>query len=79
MNTVVYTAPVVKMEQLKDIFIELTAKNCNIRCRECYIKFPYTKNIKDFIKIDVIKKMLTELQEEEIRCIYLTGAEPMTH
>ena len=41
--------------ELKDIFIELTAKNCNIRCRECYINFPLSKNIKDFIKLDTIK------------------------
>jgi len=78
MNSI-YTAPVAKLEQLKDIFIELTAKNCNIHCRECYIKFPYKKNIKDFIKIDVIKKMMSDIKDENVRCIYLTGAEPMTH
>lgn len=77
--TAIFTSPICQLEKLKDIFIELTAKNCNTRCRECYIDFPYTKNIKDFIKTDTIKQSLTELKSENIRCIYLTGGEPMTH
>ena len=43
------TSPVSELKELKDIFIELTAKNCNQRCRQCYIDFPLTKNIKDFL------------------------------
>lgn len=75
----IYTAPVCELKELNSIFIELTAKNCNIRCRECYINFPFTKRIKDFIKIDAIKQMLKDTKNENIKCIYLTGAEPMTH
>lgn len=78
MNTI-FASPICQMEELKDIFIELTAKNCNIRCRQCYINFPFNKNVKDFIKIDTIKKCLEDIKKENIRCIYLTGAEPMTH
>ena len=75
----IFTSPVSEMTKLKDIFIEMTAKNCNTRCRQCYIDFPYSKNVKDFIKTDTVKKALSELKSENIRCIYLTGAEPMTH
>lgn len=75
----IFTSPVSELTELKDIFIEMTAKNCNIRCQQCYIDFPFTKNVKDFIKTDVIKKALIDLKGEKIRCIYLTGAEPMTH
>ena len=78
MNTI-YASPVCEMEELKDIFIELSAKNCNVRCRECYIDFPFTKNVKDFIKIDTVKTALKEVENNNIRTIYLTGAEPMTH
>ena len=78
MNTI-YASPVCKLEELKDIFIELTARNCNMRCRECYIEFPFNKNIKDFIKTDAVKTGLEQLKSQELRCIYLTGAEPMTH
>ncbi len=78
MNTI-YTSPVCELKELKDIFIEMTAKNCNTRCSQCYIDFPYTKNVKDFIKTDKIKEALNELKNINIRCIYLTGAEPMTH
>lgn len=75
----IYTAPVYKLEELNNIFIELTAKNCNQRCKNCYIDFPVTKSVKDFISIDRIKEALEDTKYENIYCIYLTGAEPMTH
>jgi len=77
--SMIYTAPICELKTLNNIFIELTAKSCNTRCRECFIKFPYTKRIKDFIKADIVKKMLNDTRSEDIKCIYLTGAEPMTH
>ena len=73
------TAPVYKMEKLNNLFIELTAKNCNQRCDCCYIKFPVSKNIRDFISVDRVKEALSDSENEELYCIYLTGAEPMTH
>lgn len=75
----IYTAPVYKLEELNNIFIELTAKNCNQKCKNCYIDFPMTKSVKDFISIDRIKEALEDTRYENIYCIYLTGAEPMTH
>ena len=78
--TSIYTAPIYKLEQLNNIFIELTAKNCNNRCKQCYLDLPTTsKHIKDFISIDRIKEALYDTKYENIKCIYLTGAEPMTH
>lgn len=75
----IFTSQVSVMSELKDVFIELTAKNCNKRCKHCYIKFPLTKNVKDFIKLDTVKETLAQLKNEDLNCIYLTGAEPMTH
>lgn len=79
----IFTAPIYKLEKLNNIFIELTAKNCNHRCNSCYIKFNDigfgNKTIKDFISIDKIKEALLHTKNEEIHCIYFTGAEPMTH
>ena len=75
----IYTAPAYKLEELNNIFIELTAKNCNQRCTNCYIDFPMSKNVKDFIHIDKIKEALEDTKFENLYCIYLTGAEPMTH
>lgn len=78
--TSIFTAPVYKLEELNNIFIELTAKNCNQRCKNCYIDLPTsTKTVKDFIHIDKIKEALNDIKNENIHCIYLTGAEPMTH
>lgn len=73
------TAPAYKLERLNNLFIELTAKNCNRHCNSCYIDFPISKNIKDFIPVDMIKTALEDTKSEPIQCIYLTGGEPMMH
>lgn len=78
MNTI-FTSPSYKLEKLNYIYIVLTAKNCNQRCKQCYIKFPLSRNTKDFIDINKIKEMLNDTKNEKLNCIYLTGAEPMTH
>lgn len=75
----IYTPPVCEMKTFRNLFIELTAKNCNQRCKHCYIDFPLSKKIKDFINIDIIKHALNDTAHENLECIYLTGAEPMTH
>ena len=79
MNNTIFIAPTCKMKDFNNLFIELTAKNCNQRCKNCYINFPLNKNIKDFISLDIIKNALQDTKSENIQCIYLTGAEPMTH
>ena len=78
-NNTILKAPVCELKELNNLFIEMTAKNCNLRCKNCYIDFPLNKNIKDFIQTDIVKKALTDTKKENIKCIYLTGAEPMTH
>lgn len=75
----IYSPPVVELVELNNLFIELTSKNCNQRCKHCYIDFPISKNVKDFISIDKIKSALEDTVENKIQYIYLTGAEPMTH
>jgi organic radical activating enzyme len=75
----IFTAPNYALKELNNLFIELTAKNCNQHCKNCYIDFPMNKNIKDFISVDLIKDALNDTTKENISCIYLTGAEPMTH
>ena len=78
--TSIFTAPIYNLKQLNNIFIELTAKNCNQRCKNCYIDLPSsTKIIKDFISIDRIKEAIEDTLNENLYCIYLTGAEPMLH
>jgi len=79
MTTNIYQAEVVTMKELKNIFIELTAKNCNMHCKHCYIDFPRFKKVDDFIKMETIKSALQDTENENVECIYMTGAEPMTH
>lgn len=79
MNNGIYTAPVYKLNELNNLFIELTAKNCNQRCSKCYIDFPLSKNLKDYIGTEKIKDALRDTKKENLYCIYLTGAEPMMH
>ena len=77
--TSICTTPIYELKELNNLFIELTAKNCNQRCKTCYIDFPISKNIKDFISVDKIKESLIDTKSENLHCIYLTGGEPMTH
>ena len=79
MNMLLFKAPCRNIKSFENLFIELTAKNCNQRCRHCFIDFPLNKNIKDFIPVDMIKKAIEDTKNENLKCIYLTGAEPMTH
>lgn len=72
-------APECELKSFDNLFIEMTAKSCNMRCKNCYIDFPFSKNIKDFISLDLVKKALIDTKSEDIKCIYLTGAEPMLH
>ena len=79
MKNAIFQTPVCRLRKFNNLFIELTAKNCNQRCKHCYINFPLTKNVKDFISIDVIKNAIADTKSQDLECIYLTGAEPMTH
>lgn len=77
--TNIFSAPVSTLTELNNLFIELTEKNCNQRCKHCYIDFPVSKSVKDFIPIEKVKQALVDTEKENIHCIYFTGAEPMTH
>lgn len=84
--TSIYAAPTYKLKELNNLFIELTAKNCNHKCQSCYIDFGIkttiggiNKTVKDFISVDRVKEALDNTKSDNLHCIYLTGAEPMTH
>jgi molybdenum cofactor biosynthesis enzyme MoaA len=79
MTSTIYQSEVANMKALNNLFIELTAKVCNQHCRHCFLDFPKYKKEEDFIDIDIIKHALNDTMHEDIECIYLTGAEPMTH
>lgn len=79
MTNTIFQTPTCQLKELNNLFIELTAKNCNQHCKHCYIDFPLNKNVKDFISVDTIKNAISDTKQENIQCIYLTGAEPMTH
>lgn len=78
MNRTIVKAPCVNMECLEELFIEMTAQNCNLHCKHCYIDFK-DKKIKDFIPIEKIKQSLSYIDKKNLKYIHLTGAEPMLH
>lgn len=75
----IFTSPVYKLKELSYVYIVLTAKSCNQRCKQCYIDFPLTRQIKDFIDINRVKEMIADTKDANLNCLYLAGAEPMTH
>ena len=72
-------APIAEMEELNNLFFELTNKSCNLKCSHCYIEKNLYKKEKDFLPIDKIKQALISSRKEKIKSVYLTGGEPMTH
>lgn len=72
-------APLVEVEELNNLFFELTNKCCNLKCSHCYIKRNPYKKEKDFFPIEKIKQSLLIARKEKLKSIYLTGGEPMMH
>lgn len=79
MKSNIYQSEVINMKCLNNLFIEMSAKSCNQHCKHCFIDFPKYRKECDFINIETIKQALKDTECEPIECIYLTGAEPMTH
>lgn len=79
MKSNIFKSTIIEMKELNNLFIEMTAQSCNQHCKHCYIEIPQYKRIHDYINIDIIKQALNDTTNDNIECIYLTGAEPMTH
>lgn len=76
------TPPKVRLNELNNLFFQLCAKTCNLRCKHCYITkgaVSSVKNKEDFISLDKIKQSLSCVDSSKLRSIYLTGGEPLMH
>ncbi|MBR2068130.1 MAG: radical SAM protein [Candidatus Gastranaerophilales bacterium] len=78
-QTLLMTPPVVKLEELKNLFFQLCTKTCNSKCKYCYIERDLYKNEEDFINIEKIKHALFYIKNKNLNSIYLTGGEPLMH
>ncbi len=78
MSKTIIKAPCVSLSSLETLFIEMTAQNCNLRCKHCYIDFK-DKKVKDFIPLEKVKLALQSIDRKNLKYIHLTGAEPMLH
>ncbi len=78
-KTMLITPPVVRMEKLKNLFFQLSSKNCNLNCKYCYLEQNSYKKEDDFLNLDKIKRTLVEIKNEKLNSIYLTGGEPLMH
>lgn len=75
----ILTSPKSELVSFDTLFIEMSVKACNLKCKHCYIDFTNEKNTKNFIHIDRIKEAFSDLKNENLKFIHLTGAEPMLH
>ena len=75
----ILTSPKSEIINFDNLFIEMSAKACNMKCKHCYIDFKDAKKIKNFIHIDKVREALIDLKDENLKFIHLTGAEPMLH
>lgn len=75
----IMTSPKSELTTFDSLFIEMSMKACNLKCKHCYIDFSNEKRVKNFIHFDKIKEALADLQNENLKYIHLTGAEPLLH
>ena len=68
-----------ELENLDCLFLELTSKNCNLSCKHCILDLNKKINKSDFLSVDTIKETLKSERLQEVKNIYLTGAEPLLH
>ena len=73
------TPPKVEMKELKNVFLMLSSKACNLKCKFCYIKKSAFKKEEDFLSLEKIKLTLDMLKGKKLNSIYLTGGEPLLH
>lgn len=73
------TPPKIELIELKNLFIQLCAKACNLRCKHCYIERNPYKNEEDFIQLEKVKQTLNIASNLNLNSIYLTGGEPLLH
>ncbi|MBQ4647492.1 MAG: radical SAM protein [Candidatus Gastranaerophilales bacterium] len=73
------TPPKVELENLDNLFFQLSFKACNLRCKHCYIERNPYKNEEDFMQLDKIKQNLIMVKKQKLKSIYLTGGEPLMH
>ena len=78
MNKTIIKAPCINLVKLETLFVEMTAQNCNLKCKHCYINFN-EKKVKDFIPIEKVKQAISTVNKNDLKYIHLTGAEPMLH
>lgn len=75
----IVTSPKSELTEFDSLFIEMSMKACNLKCKHCYIDFSNEKHVKNFIPFDKIKEAFFDLQNEKLKYIHLTGAEPLLH
>jgi len=73
------TPPKIELKNLKNLFLQLSSKSCNLKCKNCYIERNLYKNEDDFMDINKIKQCLMHAKNEKLNSIYLTGGEPLIH
>lgn len=75
----ILTSPKSELTVFDSLFIEMSMKACNLKCKHCYIDFSNEKHVKNFIPFEKIKEAFSDLQTEKLKYIHLTGAEPLLH
>lgn len=73
-----FKAPHIKLENLNNLWFQLSNYTCNLKCRHCYLSC-YQSIKSDFLPLDKIKTALEESKSYNIKEIYLTGGEPLLH
>lgn len=74
-----FKAPYIEMENLENLWFQLSNNACNLKCKHCFLSCGPKFNNKSFLHIDKVKSTLEATRKDSIKSIYLTGGEPLLH
>lgn len=72
-------APRVKLQQLDQLWFQLTGTVCNLTCTHCFISCSPTNHNFEFLPYDDVVCRLDESQRLGVKEYYFTGGEPFMH
>lgn len=76
---VFFKAPSIKMNNLENLWFQLSMVSCNLKCKHCYLNCTQTIKKKNFLHLDKVKSAMEEVKNKKIKSIYLNGGEPLLH
>jgi molybdenum cofactor biosynthesis enzyme MoaA len=72
-------APILPLQQLDVLWLQITGTRCNIACRHCFISCGPKDTRHAFMTVEQVRETLAAAERQGVREYYMTGGEPFLH